>query len=355
MIVIITGLSFIGFSQLPLNLDDWAGSYGDLALIILSENESTFLHMYVFHSDFLIEQNCYSDYCRIEIYSSFNQLVTLLGGKKPINAEFYLGINLDPAFLRNAIDINVDTQGYFVKERNETHIDEENDFCIISYKALGIKNQKTLPYIKISILIDLEEIRLLNVTKEDNSPTIFVQWGLEFLRKTSMDALIPQGLIFILLGCIILLISFVKEESKIMPVKWYVFTIVSCILLTLGNVLLHYVWYKIANMPVGWSLESPITMPPAPKPFWSKGPWSLESEFSMIPPFGHSPVPYTGPYARPVPDPEKGYTYNYIIFLLWGSYIAYGMLIIGLIMFLASLMWIWLTVNTLKAKRSKNI
>jgi len=170
-----------------------------------------------------------------------------------------------------------------------------------------------------------------------------------------MDALIPQGLIFILLGCIILLISFVKEESKIIPVKWYVFTIVACILLTLGTVLLHHVWYKIANMPVGLSLESPITISPAPKPFWSKGPWSLEDEFNMIPPFGHSPVPYTGLYARSVPDPEKGYTYNYIIFLFWGSYIAYGMLIIGLIMFLAILMRIWLTVNTLKAKRNKNL
>jgi len=110
------GLSFIGFSQLPLNLDDWTGSYGDLALIILSENESIFLHTHVFHSDFLIEQNSYSNYCRIEIYSSHNQLVTLLSGKKPINSEFYLGINLDPAILRNAIDINIDTQGYFVKE-----------------------------------------------------------------------------------------------------------------------------------------------------------------------------------------------------------------------------------------------
>ena len=47
-----------------------------------------------------------------------------------------------------------------------------------------------------------------------------------------------------------------------------------CLYLTdLGKCSLHYVWYKIANMPVGWSLESPITMPPAPKPFWLEGPW----------------------------------------------------------------------------------
>jgi len=66
----------------------------------------------------------------------------------------------------------------------------------------------------------------------------------------------------------------IKKDTRLMPTNWCIIVIMAFVLLGLGNVLLHYAWYKIANMPVSWMLDSPICMPPAPKPFWSKGPWN---------------------------------------------------------------------------------
>ena len=339
LIIGIIGLNFIAFSQIPLNLDDWAYSSGAITLLISFNDTNIELYQTIWHSDtFIIEQHSYSNYFVIEISSPSNWLKTLLNDKKPLDVEFNLGIDLDPSSLKETINFTIYPYDFFKEVKNETYSYEETDSCFLSFTARGFKNEKIIPNIRILISIDLEKMTTLNLTQLNSSPQIHIFYYLALLRKTSMEALKPQGIVLILIGYPMLIVGNLKKKNKEMPVKWYILLVIAFSLLAFGNVLLHYAWYRIANMRVWWMLDSPINMLPAPKPFWSKGPWSWMKFSSELHP-------------RPVPDPERGYTVSYIISLFILSYVASFMLLIGLV--LLSICFMWMRIATAYADTNK--
>ena len=163
---------------------------------------------------------------------------------------------------------------FFKEVKNKTYSYEETDSCFLSFTARGFKIENKIPNLRILISINLEKISALNLTQLSPTPQIEIFYHIAFLRKTSMEALTPQGIVLIFIGYLTLTVGVIKKDTRLMPINWCIIVIMAFVLLGLGNVLLHYAWYKIANMPVSWMLDSPICMPPAPKPFWSEGPWN---------------------------------------------------------------------------------
>jgi len=83
LIIGIIGLNFIAFSQISLNLDDWAYSSGAVTLLISFNDTNIELYQIIWHSDtFIIEQHSYPNCFVIEISSPSNWLKTLLNDKK---------------------------------------------------------------------------------------------------------------------------------------------------------------------------------------------------------------------------------------------------------------------------------
>lgn len=125
-----------------------------------------------------------------------------------------------------------------------------------------------MPWISGYITVNLNELKKFNITRA----TISIHITTLFLRRTCMAALVSQGAVLVLFGCFVFLVGLVRSKVKSMPFKWIALICISISLISLGNILLHYAWYRIANMRVGWSIEPEIYERPAPKPFWSKGP-----------------------------------------------------------------------------------
>jgi len=338
LIIIFAGLSHIMVAQVPMNLDDWVGIGDWLVVHIWAEDTLNMDVEFLNPGAFVFSTDLDDDTLEISLYLDSNEIYEILDDEEPLNGEIEIVVGMTVGGLGNysiedvffeAVSLQVNWLDHYFEKVNVSEISSSDGKSFdVKYWARDLKKLNKVPWVSGYITVNLNELKKFNITRA----SISIHISTSFLRRTCMVALVPQGAVLVLFGCFVFLVGLVRSKVKSMPFKWVTLICISISLISLGNILLHYVWYRIANMRVVWSIEPEIYERPAPKPFWSKGPWSKL-------PYGENID--SSEYFGPISNPEQGYTVSYILSLFWLSNLAFSIMIFGFILLGISLFW-WL-------------
>ena len=158
------------------------------------------------------------------------------------------------------------------------------------------------------------------------------------LAKSRMEVLSYRSALVNSLGLACMALGLRRGRGKALSRKLLTGLIFSLALIVIGDILLHYAWYRIANMRVSWAVFVPIEatfLEPAPPPP-SPGPWwEIWKEIRFVREFMRE-IGDWGLTYFPIPDELRGYSMRYINRLYGLTYLSWAFIITGLCIFLPS-------------------
>ena len=338
---LLSSVAYLSFSQVPLDLDEWAYEYNDFNLTIHKLGDKAY-HFYTMELDDLIihVDEFDGNYDILMEKDLSHNKYRYPDGIVKIKFSFSLHIIIDQENLDNTTyehilkQVNYSIYANLKEPINYTHHNFE--LRTFLYGIDGWIKNIYRGYISARVLININEIK--NVLSTDDSYVhISINFALFIHKMGKMHVLVGQGVVSLLIALMLFLDSLmVKSESNVEG-KWLIYTIIAIIIIVMGNIAHLYLWYKIANMPVGYTMyDGEIAMIAFIFPFWSSGPWwkFIPADWLHMSLKYHEPL---FPNYKIVPNPYLGYTTNYIILIQSLTFLTTFLLILGTFLLLLSI------------------
>ena len=285
-------------------------------------------------------------------YGALGRLFRLREGASPWEAEILLYIAVPPVE-GDGRDVQVEftlispfklrgiTNVYIRGAKVFREIKKEFGTYWFRFLAEGLSEGAVL---EVRITVDL--VRLRAYLQQE-----FEHWRWYMLKlyscvsilvKSRMEPLSSRSAFSSSLGLACMALGLRRNRGKALSRKLLATLISSLALIVVGDILLHYAWYRIANMRVSWAIYTPfeaVFPEPAPPPPLSPGPWrELWEDICRVREVNRR-HPEVSPAYFPVPDEFRGYSMRYINRLYGLTYLSWALIITGLCIFLPSMVY----------------
>ncbi len=194
--------------------------------------------------------------------------------------------------------------------------------------------------LEVRIAVDVIRLRAYLQQEFEHWYTLELYSCVSILVKSRMEPLSYRSVFSGSLGLACMAFGLRRNKGKALSRKLLTSLILSLALIVVGDVLLHYAWYRIANMRVSWTTYTPfeaVFPEPAPPPPLSPGPWrELWEIICRVREVNRRHYPGVSPAYFPIPDEFRGYSMRYINILYSLTYLSWAMMIVGLCIFLPS-------------------
>ncbi len=322
-----SSLFYLAMSQVPLDLDK-----------VDIEDNLVFLYAEISGSDLIL--NMYSlwgsHFETVEVIQSGDVLVVNYildtyslkvdyenSGLSVISIKFSATLIMDWSIfnqLKREIEWSVSGHLLDYREEIEAFEKEEVHVCKSGYVDLDAKPST----IVVRFFVNLNTLKNAMNTENMSSTDILLSYTSFIKRKDYIRELVGQSILSLILSFFVIAIRAKGRDVSLTSKKILAITIFSFFTMTIFNAIHIYLWVKILNMPVGYSVSGDVSFKPFLPPYWA------------IP----DKVGYFSYDLNAMPWPELGFTKEYITTIYFLTIVTGFILVSSFIVFIFSLLCI---------------